>query len=100
MVLGASERGVNPEPESEQLSAIEKAPPELKWYLDRLDRALPPDATEAYQAHPKISATVDRVVRLWLAGEKVLVFCHYRATGRALRRHISQRLQDEIDELG
>jgi hypothetical protein len=40
--------------------------------------------------------TVDRALRLWWAGEKALVFCHYRARGRALRRHIAQRLEDEI----
>jgi hypothetical protein len=40
------------------------------------------------------------VVALWRAGEKVLVFYHYRATGRALRQHISALLNEEIDRLG
>lgn len=51
-------------------------------------------------AHPKISATAERAVALWKAGEKVLVFCHYRATGRALRQHISALLHQEILRLG
>jgi superfamily II DNA or RNA helicase len=29
------------------------------------------------------------VLALWKQGEKVLVFCHFRATGRALERHLS-----------
>ncbi|ODU16140.1 MAG: hypothetical protein ABS80_20675 [Pseudonocardia sp. SCN 72-51] len=85
--------------ESDEVELDEPAPASsagVEWYLRHLDKALPAEATEAYEAHPKIAATVDRVARLWLAGEKVLVFCHYRATGRALRRHISQRLQEEI----
>jgi hypothetical protein len=50
--------------------------------------------------HPKVRATAERVVQLWSQGEKVLVFCHYRATGRALRQHVSTLLQDEIIRLG
>ena len=38
-------------------------------------------------------------MRLWEAGEKVLVFCHYRTTGRALRRHISDLLNDRVLEM-
>jgi superfamily II DNA or RNA helicase len=72
---------------------------ELSWYLEQLDRALPATADEAFAAHPKIRATVEKAVRLWLTGEKVLVFCHYRATGRALRRHLSARLSREIQQL-
>ncbi len=76
------------------------SPPELNWYLGQLDRVLPTEADEAFEAHPKILATVERVIQLWKAGEKVLVFCHYRATGRALRRHISRRLGQEIRDMG
>ena len=59
----------------------------LRWYLDRLRSTLP--GQEAYAEHPKIQATVRRVLKLWKQGEKVLVFCHFRATGRALERHLS-----------
>ena len=59
----------------------------LRWYLDQLRATLP--GQEAYAEHPKIQATVRRVLELWKQGEKVLVFCHFRATGRALERHLS-----------
>jgi Helicase conserved C-terminal domain/SNF2-related domain len=70
-------------------------PSEARWYLDHLDRALPKRRAVA-GAHPKIAATTERVVELWRTGEKVVVFCFYIATGRALRAHISQRIQDEL----
>lgn len=75
------------------------APPELEWYLTHLDRALPKQGDSVKSAHPKIAATAERAVALWRAGEKVLIFCHYRATGRALRQHISALLDAEIGKL-
>ena len=75
------------------------APPELEWYLMHLDKALPKDSQSVRSAHPKIAATAERAVQLWRAGEKVLIFCHYRATGRALRQHISSLLDDEVARL-
>ncbi|HVC12263.1 MAG TPA: helicase-related protein [Burkholderiales bacterium] len=74
--------------------------PELQWYLGHLDKALPKDSRSARSAHPKVLATTKRAIQLWKAGEKVLIFCHYRATGRALRQHISARLHQEILSLG
>lgn len=74
--------------------------PELQWYLGHLDKALPKDSRSARSAHPKVLATTERAIHLWKAGEKVLIFCHYRATGRALRQHISARLHQEILSLG
>jgi ERCC4-related helicase len=73
---------------------------ELQWYLGHLDKALPKDSRDARSAHPKILATTERAINLWKEGEKVLIFCHYRATGRALRQHISSRLHQEILALG
>lgn len=69
---------------------------ELRWYLDRISAALPADTAEGWAAHPKMSATVDRVLQLWCNGEKALVFCFYVETGRALRSHISRALRQEI----
>ena len=43
--------------------------------------------------HPKIAPTREKALELWRAGEKVLIFCHFRHTGRALRRHISADLE-------
>ncbi len=73
---------------------------ELHWYLTQLDTAVPRDSAAAWRAHPKVRATAERAVQLWREGEKVLVFCHYRATGRALRRHISYLLHNEVISLG
>lgn len=73
---------------------------ELEWYLSHLDRALPRGDRTMRSAHPKIRATAEKAVRLWQVGEKVLIFCHYRATGRALRQHISSLLDDEITRMG
>jgi ERCC4-related helicase len=60
------------------------------WYLQEFDHALQ-SATGA--THPKIAATVQRVVDLWEQGEKVLVFAFYRQTCRALRLHISNEVE-------
>jgi hypothetical protein len=65
-----------------------------EWYLNCLQRTLP-DAS-SFQEHPKIRATVNEAIRLWKAGEKVLVFCHFRRTGRSLRAHISAALDAHI----
>lgn len=73
---------------------------EVNWYLNHLNAALPTESRERWAAHPKIRATAERAVELWNQGEKVLIFCHYRATGRALRQHISARLDAEIIEAG
>lgn len=69
---------------------------EVQWYLDRITAALPPAHDDAWAAHPKISATVGQVLELWKKREKVLVFCFYVATGRALRKHISRAISDEL----
>ena len=60
----------------------------------------PKVSQDVRSAHPKIRATAERAVALWRGGEKVLIFCHYRATGRALRQHISALLHAEIGRLG
>jgi hypothetical protein len=71
-------------------------PKEIQWYLDNIDRSLPSKDVEAFRSHPKISATVERTLALWKAGEKVVVFCFYIATGRALRSHISRAMNDVL----
>ncbi len=70
------------------------------WYLERLDDILPRDGIEASSTHPKIAATVRRAMELWGKGEKVLVFCYYVATGKALRQHISTAINRAIMERG
>lgn len=61
-----------------------------RWYLQEFDRAL--DRSSGAN-HPKLSATVKKVVDLWETGEKVLVFAFYRRTCRALRIHISEEIK-------
>lgn len=64
--------------------------PRLARYIERLRASLPGEA--AFAEHPKVAAVVARVGTLWEAGEKVVVFCRYRVTGRALVKHISNSL--------
>ncbi len=69
---------------------------EAAWYLDHLRRVLPVERPTQSPSHPKLAATVERVARSWRTGEKVLVFCHYVATGQALRRRIAEAIDREI----
>jgi hypothetical protein len=71
----------------------------IGWYLKRIDRELPENDERAWAGHPKIAATVRRAVDLWAADEKVLVFCFYIQTGRALRSHVSRAVHDRLFEL-
>ncbi len=74
--------------------------PTVEWYLERIERALPPTNRHTWGRHPKVSATVNRVVELWDRGEKVVVFCFFRATCKALRSHLSAVLRDRIISRG
>jgi SNF2 family DNA or RNA helicase len=82
----------------DDVEAVETAdiPGETRWYLDHLDQALPRDRDAALRDHPKIKATTARALELWNTGEKVVVFCFYIATGKALRAHISRAIQTEL----
>jgi superfamily II DNA or RNA helicase len=71
---------------------------QVNWYLKHLDKVLPEQDEEIRSRHPKLAATLERSVKLWWDGEKSLIFCHYRATGRALRRYISRKLEQQIFE--
>jgi ERCC4-related helicase len=73
--------------------------PRVSWYLARIGEALPPSNQAARATHPKVAATIARAIHHWNRGEKVLVFCFYRATGRALREHLSQAVGAEISRL-
>ena len=70
-----------------------------EWYLQQLEKALPHDSLHASATHPKIEATAQRVLAAWRSGEKVLVFCHFVATGRTLRHVISGLLHEEIGRM-
>ena len=66
----------------------------MNRYVQKLAAALPNEA--AYAQHPKVAPLVSRVLDLWRHREKVVVFCHYRETGRALVRHLSAALEGEL----
>ena len=75
--------------------ASHSAPDErVNRYVKKLTAALPDEA--AYAQHPKIAPVVARVLDLWRQREKVVVFCHYRETGRALVRHLSAALECQL----
>ncbi len=66
------------------------------WYLEQLDRVIPSENATALAQHPKVRRTVQRAIELWARGEKVLIFCHYIATGMALRNHISRAMDEQL----
>lgn len=68
-----------------------------RWYLDEFDKAL---TRSSGAGHPKVSATVRKVVDLWEQGEKVLVFAFYRRTCRALRVHIGKEIERRLETSG
>ena len=71
-----------------------------RWYLEQLDEIIGEYQAHCNMSHPKLDATVERAVKLWGNGEKVVVFCHYIATGKVLRQRISDAISDEIKRLG
>lgn len=70
------------------------------WYLEKIEQFLPRRDLKSSLSHPKIRATVERVIELWKKREKVLVFCHYIATGKVLRQHISKAIENELKKEG
>ena len=71
-----------------------------RWYLDRLEGCIPRDTDTSIVVHPKLLPTVGKVANLWRSGEKVVVFCHYVATGKVLRQKISGAIEAEIKKMG
>ncbi len=78
----------------EQEPGISKADDRVNRYVRKLASVLPDGS--AYAQHPKIAPLIARVLDLWSHGEKVVVFCHYRRTGRALVRHLSTALERRL----
>lgn len=67
-----------------------------QWHLDRLQESVQAIGAHGRSFHPKVRATIDLAMALWRRGEKVLIFCHYRQTGRALHRFLSEAMLEEI----
>jgi hypothetical protein len=78
----------------------ELASDQAAWYGRQIRRALPAHESSYGGAHPKVAATARRATELWREGEKVVIFCFYIATGRALRAHIARSIRAEIIDLG
>lgn len=72
-----------------------------RWYEEQIALLIPSREAprDLRKAHPKISATVDRAIDLWLAGEKVLVFCFYIQTAHALYEHLSKEIDKRIIDI-
>lgn len=70
--------------------------PRQDYYLQEIEEFLKNNISSNRRVHPKIQATVQKVIDLWLQGEKVLVFCHFVATGHALWTAISEHMRYEI----
>ncbi|MEB2314827.1 MAG: helicase-related protein [Xanthomonadaceae bacterium] len=67
------------------------------WHLARLRESVQAIGARGRALHPKVRATIDLAMTLWRRGEKVLIFCHYRQTGRALHRYLSEAMLEEIE---
>lgn len=78
----------------EEVASQSKSDDRTDRYVKKLAAALPDEA--AYAQHPKIAPVVARVLELWRHREKVVVFCHYRETGRALVRHLSAAMERQL----
>jgi ERCC4-related helicase len=92
--LETRNRGTEPEDDEEELVRGTAADRRVNRYVQKLAAALPNE--RAYALHPKIAPVVARVLDLWRQREKVVVFCHYRETGRALVRHLSAALEQQL----
>lgn len=79
--------------DEEQMNGVAKIK-RVNRYLEKMVASLPDH--HAYAQHPKVAPVVARVVDLWCQGEKIVVFCHYRETGRALVRHLSAALEERL----
>lgn len=72
--------------------------PRAEWYQSQI-RASLNGSVGNEPRHPKLDTTVDLAMDLWEKGEKVLIFCHYIATGRALRAALSERMLAHVAKL-
>lgn len=82
----------NDDDESEELNVTDA----MRWYLDNLEALVPKGDARASLSHPKIAATVQRVVDIWENREKCLVFCHFVATGKTLRNRIAEAIEKRL----
>lgn len=85
--------------EEDTVARVEDASPEadtVRFHELRLRESVEGIGAHARRLHPKMRATVDLAMEFWRRGEKVLIFCHYRQTGSALHRYLSEAMLEEI----
>lgn len=82
------------------LNTMEDTPQDslLKFYVDQIEKTLKRRDGFILEQHPKVAATVDKAINLWLQGEKVLIFNFYQETGKTLKYQISKRVNEIILE--
>jgi superfamily II DNA or RNA helicase len=92
--------------EMEEVQLTEAHVP-ISWYESQVAALIPSKAADRLDRlrHPKVAATVKHCIDLWLGGEKVLVFCVYRETSRALYEHLKEEVERRLialagDKLG
>jgi len=68
------------------------------WYAGQLRSVAVALSANGDTLHPKVRATIDLAMSLWRKGEKVLIFCHFRQTGAALHRYLSEAMLREIEQ--
>lgn len=83
--------------ETEEVQLAEAHVP-TAWYESQVAALIPSKAADRCERlrHPKVAATVKHAIDLWLGGEKVLVFCVYRETSRALYEHLKEEVERRL----
>ena len=72
-------------------------PAEVDWYRKEIESILRHGDTRA--RHPKVAATTERALQLWLAGDKCLIFCCYIKTTAALQSALTGKVDLRIREV-
>jgi hypothetical protein len=67
------------------------------WYRTEIESLLLHGGVELAD-HPKVKGTIDRAADLWLKGHKCVIFAWYVATGAALERALSVRVETMVIE--
>jgi len=84
--------------DDDEISVLKTNDSNSEWYINEIFSCIKGSFDNQGTNHTKINATVDKAIDLWLKGEKVLIFCHYIETGRALRNYISKKIKSIINE--
>lgn len=74
------------------------SPATIAWYEGQIATLIPSKSADRRERlrHPKVGATVKHAIDLWLGGEKVLIFCVYRETSRALYEHLKEEIEGQL----